>query len=295
MTSQNYKKAVTWILLWSAVFSTSMSFAKTLSAEIHGASLIFCRLAFGFAFMMPVLMTQGIREVIQTNKRWLHVARGAILFTAMGCTYYAYRNLPLAQAATIGQSGPLFTTVLSILILKERISFSKWIALIIGYIGVLFIIKPAEGELDAAVLIALLANLLAGFGIVTAKLLSSTERSQTILFYTTGAALILSTVGGIYYWHTPSSWDLAVLIIIGGAGTFSQYCYLQALKYAPASFVTPFEYSRLCFSVPIGVYFFNEIPDTYMILGSLIIITSIIILVRGQTPQQEKSKDFKSN
>lgn len=287
MLLANYKKAIVWILLWSFIFSSSMSFAKTLSPEIHGASLIFCRLAFGFMFMMPVLMTQGIGEIVQTKKLWLHLLRGAILFVAMGCTYYAYRSLPLAQAATIGQSGPLFTTVLSIIFLKEKIGFSKWIALIVGYIGVVFIIRPGEAELDIAVVVALLANLLAGLGIVTAKLLSSTEKSQTILVYSTGSALMLSTMGGLYYWHMPSSWDLIVLVIIGATGTFSQYCYLQALKYAPASFVTPFEYSRLCISVVFGVYFFGENPNIYMLLGSLIIITSIIILVRGQASQRE--------
>ncbi len=277
------------MILWSFCFSIVMTLAKKISPEISGATLIFGRLSIGLAFAMPLFIGQGIQTVIQTQFIGFHLIRAGIVTCAMGCTYYAYRNLPLAEAASIGQTGPLFTTLLAVLILREKMTLSKWLAMVVGYAGVLFIVKPGAGELNIAVLVALAANLLAGMAIIIAKKVSSIDSSSTILFYGTVGTLILTSIQVLFSWQTPSTIDSIYLIFIGASGMFSQYCYLQALKYAPTSFVTPFEYIRLCVTIPIGIVVFNEMPDLYSLLGSLIIVSSIIYLVREQVGTKAKS------
>jgi len=143
-------------------------------------------------------------------------------------------------------------------------------------------VKPGAVEFDSAILVALAANLLAGFAIIMAKILSKEDSSQTILFYGTVGTLALTSIHAFFYWQTPSTIDCIYLVFIGASGMLSQYCYLQALKYAPTSFVTPFEYTRLCVTIPIGMVIFNEIPDAYSMIGSFIILASIIFLVRKQ-------------
>ncbi len=276
------------MILWSFCFSIVMTLAKKISPEISGATLIFCRLSIGLAFAMPLFIGQGIQIIIKTQFIGFHLIRAVIVTCAMGCTYYAYRNLPMAEAASIGQTGPLFTTLLAVLILREKMTLSKWLAMVVGYAGVLFIVKPGTGELNIAVLVALAANLLAGMAIIIAKKVSSIDSSSTILFYGTVGTLILTSIQVLFSWQTPSTIDSIYLIFIGASGMFSQYCYLQALKYAPASFVTPFEYIRLCVTIPIGIVVFNEMPDLYSLLGSLIIVGSIIYLVREQIGVKEK-------
>lgn len=286
----NYRKSIFWMILWSICFSIVMSLAKKISPEISGATLIFCRLAIGLTFAMPIFIGQGIQAVIKTPYISLHLIRAVIVTCAMGCTYYAYRNLPLAEAASIGQTGPLFTTLLAGFILREKMTLSKWLAMMVGYAGVLFIVKPGAAELNIAMLVALAANLLAGMAIIIAKKVSSADSSSTILFYGTVGTLILTSLQVLFSWQTPSMTDSIYLIFIGASGMLSQYCYLQALKYAPASFVTPFEYVRLCVTIPIGIIVFNETPDLYSLLGSLIIVGSIIYLVREQVGTNEKIK-----
>ncbi|WP_032112358.1 DMT family transporter [Candidatus Paracaedibacter symbiosus] len=289
MSAYNYKKAIAWMIVWSFCFTTVMTLVKMVSPDISGSTMIFCRLAIGLLFAMPVFIGQGIQTVVKTKNLWLHCLRAIVVFCSMGCTYYAYRNLPLAEAASIGQTGPLFTSLLAVLILRESMTLPKWVAMFIGYVGVLFIIKPGTAEFNIAVIAALAANLLAGATIIMIKFVTKTDSSQTILFYGTVGTLMLTSMVVLFDWQTPSATDFTYLIFIGAFGMLSQYCYLQALKSAPASFVTPFEYLRLCLTVPLGMVLFGETPDLYTLLGSLIIIASIIFLVGDQGDSKKLS------
>jgi len=288
LTAINYKKSIYWMILWSLCFSSVMTFAKKIDPEISGATLIFFRLLIGLIFAMPLFASQGMRSVFKTNFMATHILRAIIVACSMGCTYYAYRNLPLAEAASIGQTGPLFTNLLAVIILSEKMTLPKWLAMAVGYVGVLFIVKPGQADFNIALLSALAANLFAGIAIIMAKKLSSTDNSQTILFYGTAGTLVLTSIQALFSWQMPSNVDFIYLIFIGATGMFSQYCYLQALKYAPASFVTPFEYSRLCVTIPMGFVVFGEIPDLYSLLGSLIIVGSIVFLVRNQVGSKKE-------
>ena len=228
---------------------------------------------------MPLFLRVGFITHFKTTRLPLHLLRIIIVTSAMGCTYYAYRHLPISYAAAIGQTGPLFTTIMAILILREKAQWFKWLALGLGYCGVLLMMRPSEGYMDSVTLIALGANLLAGVGIIISKKLTATDASETILFYATFGVLIVSGIGSFWFWQTPSTADLIKLGGMGVAGVLSQYCYINALKYAPASFVTPFEYSRLCMSIPIGYLIFKEVPDFWVLAGSFVIVIAIVFLV----------------
>ncbi len=276
--SQCRYRAVAWIILWSSMFSLAMAMAKTLNGSVNQVSLIFSRSLVGALVAMPLFMRVGFKVHFATTRLGLHMLRILFVAGSMGCTYYAYRHLPIAYAAAIGQTGPLFTTVLAILLLRERVNFSKWMALALGYAGVMIMVRPTEGELDPAVLVALMANLSAGLAIICAKSLTRTDSSETVLFYATFGVLAVSGISALWFWESPQPDDLWRLAVIGVAGVLSQYCYINALKRAPASFVTPFEYTRLCMSIPIGYFMFSEVPDMWTLLGSLVIIVAVVWL-----------------
>ncbi len=276
--SQCRYRAVAWIILWSSMFSLAMAVAKTLNGSVNHVSLIFSRSLVGALVAMPLFMRVGLKAHFGTTRLGLHLLRILFVAGSMGCTYYAYRHLPIAYAAAIGQTGPLFTTILAIILLRERVNFSKWMALALGYAGVMIMVRPTEGELDPAVLIALMANLSAGLAIICAKSLTKTDSSETVLFYATFGVLAVSGISAIWFWESPLPEDLWRLAVIGVAGVSSQYCYINALKRAPASFVTPFEYTRLCMSIPIGYFMFSEVPDVWTLLGSLVIIVAVVWL-----------------
>lgn len=286
-------QAVFWIVLWSFLFNIAMTLAKLLDPSVNPVTLIFARSFMGALAALPLFMKNGLVRHFQTKYLHLHVLRIVIVAIGMGCTYYAYRQLPITYAAAIGQTAPLFTTVFALFLLHEKIKWFKWIALGVGYAGVIIMIRPTNGWIDLSTAIAFAANILAGLGIVLTKKLTKTDPSETILFYATFGVLTLSGILSLWLWQTPNRLDLLKLAGMGITGVLSQYCYIRSLKCAPASFVTPFEYTRLCMTIPIGFVVFGEIPDQWTILGSLLIIVAIIFLTRLDRETQGESKGEK--
>lgn len=268
-----------FMLLWALSFSTAMAFAKTLSQEVDSFIVLFMRYFIGLVFFTPFIINVGFKGFM-TKRPFLHCVRVLALGSAVACTYFAYRNLPLALATSIGMTGPLFTTLLAILILKERVSLKKWAFILLGYSGVLIAVRPHEMAISIGVWASLMANILAALSNICIKVLTRTERTFTLMLYANTATTFIAGLVAIMVWKTPELPDLLSLIAVGGFGVFSQYCNISALRYANPSFLAPFEYTRICFAIPVGYIFFNEIPHLHVILGSLIIITATYGLVR---------------
>lgn len=260
-----------FMLMWAFSFSTAMAFAKTLSPEVNSLIILFMRYFFGLIFFSPFVLSAGIKGFI-TSRPLLHITRVTCVGIAMACTYYAYRNLPLALATSIGMTGPLFTTVLSMLLLKDSISLPKWGLILLGYFGVIVMVRPDTMAVGIGVWVELLANLFAALSIICVKLLSRTESTLTIMLYANTVTTFIAGILAFSVWETPSSADLMALVAIGAMGVFSQYCSVTALRYANPSYLAPFEYTRMCFAIPVGYLIFGEVPTFWVLLGSFMII-----------------------
>lgn len=274
-----------FMLLWALSFSSAMAFAKSLSPEIDSIIILFMRYFFGLIFFSPFLIQAGFKGFV-TSRPLLHLIRVVCVGLAMGCTYYAYRNLPLALATSIGMTGPLFTTVLSMFLLKDSVSLPKWAFIIVGYLGVLVMVRPHELSINVAVWVELLANLFAAFSIICVKLLSRTESTLTIMLYANTVTTFIVGVLALTLWKTPDNSDLIILMVIGALGVFSQFCSVSALKFANPSYLAPFEYTRMCFAVPVGYLFFQELPTIWTIGGSLMIVAATYGLTRLELSNQ---------
>lgn len=273
------------MLLWAVTFTVAMSFAKILSGNIHNLIILFLRCFFGFLFFIPFVAKKGIKSA-QTHRLALHGLRVALTCTAMLCTYHAYRHLPLATASVIGFTSPLFTMVFAFLFLGEHVSYKKWAATLIGYLGVLVILRPFSFQLNNTLYVALLANVLASGSTITIKKLSSTESTITMMFYTNIATFFLSAIAVLWVWQIPELKDILILACIGLAGTLSQFFYIEALKLGKPSFLSPFEYTRLCFAIFAGSMFFHESLDRWSLIGALIIILATFSLSRLEFQSQ---------
>lgn len=283
-----------FMLLWALSFSSAMSVAKTLSPDIHSIMVIFMRYVFGLIFFSPFVFQVGLKG-FKTSRPLLHFIRIICMIIAMGCTYYAYRNLPLALATSIGMTGPLFTTILAMLFLKDSVSLPKWVFIIFGYLGVLVMVQPHEIPISTGVWVELLANLFAALTIICVKLLSRTESTLTLMLYANTATTFIVGILALTIWKTPETADLITLMIIGGLGVVSQFSYVSALKHANPSFLAPFEYTRMCFAIPVGYVFFEELPTLWTILGSFMIIGATYGLTRLELSIQSSKLDEKQS
>lgn len=275
-----------FMLLWALSFSSAMAFAKTLSPDIDSIMILFMRYFFGLVVFSPFVFQAGFKG-FTTSRPVLHLTRVVCVGIAMGCTYYAYRNLPLALATSIGMTAPLFTTVLSMVILKDSVSRSKWLFIIFGYLGVLVMVRPHELSISAGVWVELLANLFAALSIICVKLLSRTESTITIMLYANTITTFVAGLLAYSLWQTPATSDLLALFAIGTLGVFSQFCSVSALKFANPSYLAPFEYTRMCFAIPVGYLYFQETPTLWTIMGSLMIIGATYGLTRLEIPSKE--------
>lgn len=269
--------SIGWVLLWSVSISISLSVNKILGQSMNTVMIVFSRIAFGMIFFAPFLLQAKVKD-FKTKKIAFHVLR--VLFTcgSMLCTYYAYANLELSFATSIGFTAPLITTVFSIIFLKEKVRWDKWFVIFLGFCGVVVIAHPTNFPFNMAVLVALAANLFASSALVVLKTLTRTESVLTIMLYLNVLSFFVIGSFATSVFELPTSSELLLLGILGAFASFSQFCYTQALKNANPSVVAPFEYSRLVFAIPIGYLFFSELPTTQTLIGSSIIIASNLIL-----------------
>jgi drug/metabolite transporter (DMT)-like permease len=265
-----------------------MTLNKLVNPAIPTSVKILIRACFGLFFFSPLILKEGML-VFRSNNLRLQIIRILYMSVAMGGTYFTYANLPFTVAVSIGFTGPVFTAVLSYFILKDRLSFSQWLAIIAGYIGVLMMTNP-QGEINNAIYIAILANITTGLSLIYAKKLTSIDSRSTIVILGNVGVIIVASIWTLCYWmfyyyvsdtmlwYWPTLQDVGLLMGMGFLGAFSQISYVTALKHASPSFLSPFEYSRLVIAVPIGLTLGEAFPHYQEIIGMCIIILSTLYM-----------------
>lgn len=274
------------ILATTAALLTSllMAIAKALPAAIPSSLLLFIRSLFVLIFSLP-LWVRNPQSALKSDQYALHGLQVILGIGATLCTYYTYRTLPVTLATSLGMTGALFTTVLSVLILKDDVDFIKWACILIGYAGALLIIQPQTISLETGILTALLANLLAGFGSIISKILSQRVDKSAIIVYNTVGLSIFFGFLSYPHWYLLNQQTLWILAGMGILSLSGKYCYLTALKKADPSFLAPFEYTRLLFAFLIGFFYFHELPNISTLVGSFLIIgATYIITYRSKNP-----------
>jgi drug/metabolite transporter (DMT)-like permease len=273
-------KSVLWILNWSLMHTLLMSCAKAVNPDLNIFTMVFVRAVFGVVFLLPLMHGTGWKKTFVTKNLKLQLVRAVIVLFALASSYYAYRNLVLNLATSIGFTQPLIITILALLFLGERVRYGQWLALMIGYGGVFCFVNPFSATFDPTIFVALLANLFSSTAIILTKVLSRTDKNITIMSYSYVGLLLISGILVMNFWVTPKFFDLVILFAMGGLGTLSQYSYITALKYGNASFVAPFEYSRLVIAIPIGYFVFGEGMSWITIVGAVVIIFSNLYIAR---------------
>lgn len=279
----NKRKSIFWMLLWALSITSAMSFAKSLDSDISSSVLVFCRCSFGFLFTIPFIYSEGLKK-LETKRFPLHFLRMLFNASALVCTYYAYRHLPLAEATAIGFTEPLITIVLAAIILKDRLTLARGIGVVGGYIGVFIIANPNGVVINNALYVLLLANILASSSLICTKILSRTDSTIAILTYTNIMSVSIAGLVAIPYWKTPDLHNVLLMIGVAFCGIISQFSYVKALKIGDPSFLSPFEYTRLLMAIPIGIMFFSETPSLRVFVGAGIIAFATYILAKLERP-----------
>lgn len=222
----------------------------------------------------------SLRLMMRTKRPGLQVVRGVLTLIAMLCGFTAVIQIPLAQATAIGFSQVLFVTIAAVVILKEVVDARRWTATIIGFIGVLIMLRPTSEGLDFYALMAV-AGALFGAGItVSVRMLAGSERTDTILIWQ-GMVLIAALAFPAWVWWVPldaTQWFW--LIVLSLFGTAGQWLITRAYQVGEAAALAPLDFSRLILASFTGFVFFAEIPALSTWIGAAIVIAATLYTIR---------------
>ena len=273
--SKNYGLYYTLISVFCAAFMVII--VKILADKTNIYNILFYRGFLGFIFIAIFLLKLNI-NVLYTKKIHIHFVRSTINALALYFWFNALLISSLADVSAIGNVAPIFATLLAILFLKEKFFFNRIIAILLGFFGVLLIIKPGFNNIETGYYMALAAAILWSFLVVFLKNLSKTENFFSVIFYF--QLFLFIFIGLIFYneIELPNLNTLMWIILMSILGNLSQIFYFQALKYKDVSFVTPFEYLRFIIIAFFGVVLFSEEPNISTYIGSIIIFIGLILI-----------------
>ncbi len=260
------------------------SLVKLLSENLPSQNVVFFRNLFGLLVLLPLILRLGIKTLKTDYLHW-HLLRSLAGVSAMYCFFYALSKLPLADAMLLKISAPLFIPIFALIWLSEYISLRAIMAIMIGFLGVILVLKPT-GTVHIASLVGLLGGALAALAKVTIRRMSGTEPTSRIVFYFGFISLIVSAIPLFWFWQTPGSKQWILLILLGAFGTMGQLFLTKSYLLAPASRIAPFTYSSILFAAIIGWLFWGELVTLITITGALLIIVAGIIILREKQIKQ---------
>lgn len=285
--SPNVRGAI-WILLAALLFSSMGALVKTLGARLDSFEIAFFRCLFGLFAVLPFLGREGLAGV-KTKRLSGHLLRAVLGVGAMFCGFYAVTHLPLANAAAISFTKPLFMILLAVLLLHETVRMRRWIATAIGFGGVLLMVRPGPEGFEFAALVALSGALLVSAVQILVKSLAVTERPVTILVWF-GVFSTLAALGpAIIVWKTPTLVELGMLVAVGALGASGQSLTIRGLRVAEAAAIAPFDYARLLFAAGYGFLLFGEVPTVWTVAGALVIVSSTLYIARREAQMRARA------
>jgi len=285
-------RAIASVVAAMLLFTVLDTMVKYLAA--HGYStwqLVFCRSLFSFVVILPLVRAQGGRRALVTRRPLDHLFRGAVGMAALWCWFYAYRNIPLADAYALSFSAPLFMTVLSVPMLREQVGGHRWSAVLVGLAGVLIMVQPGGGVFDLSALVVLLSAFLYALAIILLRGLGATETTLGTVFYFTLFCTVVSAASLPFTGRLPQSWgDAGLLVAIGLLGGVAQLFLTEAYRSAPVSIVAPFDYSAMLWAVLLGMAVFGERPGWPVLSGAAVVIASGLYILHRETMRGAKNR-----
>jgi drug/metabolite transporter (DMT)-like permease len=213
----------------------------------------------------------------------LQIFRSLLSVIESGCFVLSFKYLSLADAHSVGSLAPVIVVALSAIFLKEKVSTKIWIAIFIGFIGVLIILRPTSSIFDPKALLPLLAAFVLGLYQVVTKKVSEHDTTETSLFYTSIIGIFIMSLLASNFWNPVSSSSYILFFIIGIFFSLGVYLQIIALSMARASIIQPFHYTLIFWAIILGYIFYNDIPDLFTIVGAVIITLSGIFVLTQST------------
>ena len=269
------------MLLTVVLFVAMDTVAKHLTALYPVPQVVWSRFVF-HTLLIGIWLLPRMRLIMVTRRPGLQFLRSTLLLTTTVLFFTGLQVLPMAESAAMLQVGPLIITALSVPLLGEQVGIRRWAGVIAGFAGALLIIRPGSGAMQLAILLPLAAAASNALYQITTRILSRSESTFTILFYTPLIGALLTSAAVPMFWVAPDAEGWAMMALLGLIGGLSHFTLIKAFTAAPAATVAPFGYTALIWATLSGVVFFDQFPDVWTIVGTLVIAGSGLYILHRE-------------
>ena len=252
-------------------------FLKLAQNDINVFTAGFLRFFFGLIVIFPFIIKSNF-NIYKTNNLKFHLIRSMINVPMMILGFAALMYIPLEQIKAIGFLSPILVVILSVLILKEKIYIIRILALIIGFVGVLIILRPGIIEINIGAYMVLFSGLLWSTVIIITKFMSKEDSPMTILTYQYTFVTIFTLPLALIYWTNPTLHSLYYALLAAIVGTVLHLCINNSYRLADLSVIQPVWFTQLIFASVFGFSIFGEIPDGWTWAGGILVFTSVLII-----------------
>ncbi|OEE20433.1 hypothetical protein OAY_02490 [Vibrio cyclitrophicus ZF205] len=289
-------KGITLALISTALFTIVGVFVRQLSTDYDTFQILFfrqlifmllrlcCVIQFrdrAAPFRVLLLLLPAIRKnigvLLKPNKISLHLLRILGAFTALYFGFISVSNIPFSDATALGFLQVLFVALIAHFVLVEQITSSRIFTIVVGFIGVMTVVRPTFASHNLYVLSGVIAALGASVAVVCVRKVAQSEPKITLMAYQALAIGLMTLIPTLYLWRTPTVEDFMLLLLVGIISSFAQYVGISAYKWVQANIIANVEYVKIIYSLIIGLVVFSEIPDLWSMIGALIILISALI------------------
>lgn len=267
-------RGILFMVASTAVFAVTNAIGKWEVALYPVGEVAFFRTLFSVMVLYAAFLPRTGLTVFRTRRPGAHVKRALSQLCSMMSIFMAFKLMPLASVTAIGFAAPLFTTLLSIVILKDRVGIHRWSALVVGFVGVLVITRPGVGTFQLGALFALVNAIMISTVAIAIRQMSLTESTQTLTMWQMTLIACFTACLLPFGYTTPSWRDLALLALAGVGNGTAQYWWTKALNLAPPSAVVPFNYLSLVWATFLGFAVWGDVPTVTLVVGAVIVVGS---------------------
>ncbi|TPL01411.1 DMT family transporter [Mesorhizobium sp. B2-4-14] len=265
-------KAAFWMALSIASFLAMSVAGRATTAELNVFQVLELRSVIGFFILLPLVMTTGGFAAMRTQRPLAHIARNVVHYSGQAAWLYALTLIPLAVLISIEFTTPIWTAILAVTFLGERLNRPKLAAVVLGLIGVVIIVRPGVDAIDPGHLVVLGAAVCFGVSLVLVKSLTRTDSVVRIIFWMLIIQSVLGFLPALYVWRTPQLELWPWILLIAFTGMSSHFCMARALTYADATVISPMDFLRVPLSALVGWLLYSEQIDAFTAGGALLIL-----------------------
>jgi S-adenosylmethionine uptake transporter len=290
-----------FVLVAASVFPVQDVIIKGLSGRYPALEIVFVRSLVALSLYACLLWRERDAATFPPERPWLHAARGALGLVSFTSYYMAIAALPLATVTAVAFAAPLFVTVLSARVLGEPVDRTSWLAVLVGFVGVLVVLRPGAATFEPAALLALLSALTYASSQTITRELGRTDSGASIAFTSTLVAVTVAGLSGVVTgsgdrgadlhpslaflvrgWGLPSWGELGLMVLCGLISGVGMYCFTQGYRVASASTVAPFEYVMIGWSVLWGYVVWGDVPGPSTLVGVAVTVTAGVYVLQHQ-------------